>query len=58
MGTPPFSTRGNDLAPVGRTEKAIHAYVKNQLHEEIAEDQISIQEYMDPFTGEPVNKGK
>ncbi len=43
---------------VGRNEKAINEYVKNQLQEDIAEDQISIKEYMDPFTGEPVNKGK
>ena len=43
---------------VGRNEKAINEYVKNQLQEDIAADQISIKEYMDPFTGEPVNKGK
>ena len=43
---------------VGRNEKAINEYVKNQLQEDITEDQISIKEYMDPFTGEPVNKGK
>ena len=43
---------------VRRKEKAINEYVKNQLQEDIAADQISIKEYMDPFTGEPVNKGK
>ena len=26
-------------------------YIKNQLDEDIASDQISIKEYVDPFTG-------
>ena len=43
---------------VGRNEKAIREYVKNQLQEDIAADQISLQEYVDPFTGEPVKKNK
>lgn len=33
-------------------------YVRNQLQEDIACDQISFKEYTDPFTGEPANKGK
>ena len=43
---------------VGRNEKVIKEYVRNQLQEDIASDQISIKEFTDPFTGEPVNKGK
>ncbi len=43
---------------VGRAEKAIREYVRNQLQEGIATDQISIKEYMKSFTGESVNKGK
>ena len=43
---------------VGRNEKAIKEYVRNQLQEDIASDQISIKEFNDPFTGEPVTKGK
>lgn len=43
---------------VGRNEKAIKEYVRNQLQEDIANDQISLKEYIDPFTGELVNKGK
>ena len=39
-----------------------HANLKyrygNQLQEDIAADQISLQEYVDPFTGEPVKKNK
>ena len=53
-----FWCRGYYVDTVGRNEKAINEYVKNQLQEDIAADQISIKEYMDPFTGEPVNKGK
>jgi len=43
---------------VGRNEKAIQEYVRNQLQEDIAADQISLKEFTDPFTGEPVSKGK
>ena len=37
--------------------KAIQQYIKNQLQEDIASDQINLQEYIDPFTGEPIKKG-
>lgn len=53
-----FWCRGYYVDTVGRNAKAINDYVKNQLQEDIASDQSSIKEYMDPFTGEPVNKGK
>ncbi|MZQ99655.1 MAG: IS200/IS605 family transposase [Acidaminobacter sp.] len=43
---------------VGRNEKQIREYVRNQLDEDIAHDQISIEEYVDPFTGEQVKKVK
>ena len=43
---------------VGRNDKAIREYVRNQLQEDIATDQISLKEFKDPFTGEPVGKGK
>ena len=36
---------------VGKNEKKIKEYVRNQLNEDIAYDQISIKEYIDPFTG-------
>jgi putative transposase len=39
------------LDTVGRNRKAIEEYIKNQLQEDIAADQISLKEYMDPFTG-------
>lgn len=36
---------------VGRNKTAIAEYIKNQLQEDIMADQISIKEYVDPFTG-------
>ena len=46
-----FWCRGYYIDTVGRNEKAIREYVKNQLQEDIASDQISFKEYIDPFTG-------
>ena len=36
---------------VGRNKKAIKAYIQNQLEEDKMSDQISIKEFIDPFTG-------
>ena len=46
-----FWCRGYYVDTVGRNEKAIREYVKNQLQEDIMNDQISLKEYIDPFTG-------
>jgi putative transposase len=43
---------------VGRNKKIIEEYIKNQIQEDITYEQMSLKEYIDPFTGEPVNKGK
>ena len=53
-----FWCRGYYVDTVGRNEKAIREYVRNQLQEDIATDKISLKEFKDPFTGEPVGKGK
>ena len=53
-----FWCRGYYVDTVGRNEKTIKEYVKNRLQEDIATDQISLKEFTDPFTGEPVSKGK
>ena len=37
---------------VGKNEKKIAEYIRQQLQEDIAEDQISLKEFVDPFTGE------
>lgn len=47
-----FGCRGYYVDTVGRNKKAIEEYIKNQLQEDIANDQISIKEYIDPFTGD------
>ena len=43
---------------MGKNEKKIAEYVRNQVQEDYVEDQMSIKEYIDPFTGEPVGKSK
>ena len=53
-----FWCRGYYVDTVGRNEKAIQEYVRNQLQEDIAADQISLKEFTDPFTGETVSKGR
>ena len=46
-----FWCRGYYVDTVGRNEQKIAEYVRNQLQEDIAEDQISMKEFIDPFTG-------
>ena len=47
-----FWCRGYYVDTVGKNEKAIAEYIRNQLQEDIASDQISLKEFIDPFTGE------
>ena len=53
-----FWCRGYYVSTVGRNRRAVEQYIRNQLQEDIAADQMSITEYVDPFTGKPVNGGK
>ncbi len=53
-----FWCKGYYVDTVGRNEKKKAEYVRNQLQEDQITDQIGLQEYFDPFTGEPVKKGK
>ena len=46
-----FWCRGYYVDTVGRNKKAIEKYIKNQLQEDIMNDQLTIKEYIDPFTG-------
>ena len=57
-GNRQFWCKGYYVDTVGRNKKAIQEYIKKQLQEDIANDQVSLQEYVDPFTGEQVKKGK
>ena len=53
-----FWCRGYYVSTVGRNRRAIEEYIKNQLQEDYTDDQLSIKEFVDPFTGEPVRGGK
>ena len=53
-----FWCRGYYVDTVGRNKKAIAEYIRNQLQEDNASDQMSMKEYIDPFTGQPVEGGK
>ncbi len=50
-GSRTFWCRGYYVDTVGKNEKAIKEYIRNQLEEDYASDQISFKEYIDPFTG-------
>lgn len=53
-----FWCRGYYVDSVGKNAKKIEEYIKNQLQEDLTADQITLKEYIDPFTGEQANKGK
>ena len=53
-----FWCRGYYVDSVGRNKKQIAEYIRNQLHEDISYDQMSMVEYIDPFTGQQVKEGK
>ena len=44
-----FWCRGYYVDTVGKNTKKIEEYIRTQLQEDIAEDQISMKEYIDPF---------
>ena len=46
-----FWCRDYYVDTVGKNEKRIAEYVRNQLQEDIASDQLSFRKYFDPFTG-------
>ncbi len=41
---------------VGKNTKKIEEYIKNQITEDIIADRMNMKEYVDPFTGKPVEK--
>ena len=53
-----FWCRGYYVSTVGANKKAIQEYIRNQLQEDYTDDQMSIKEYVDPFTGQPITEGK
>lgn len=53
-----FWCRGYYVDTVGKNTKKIQEYIANQLKDDMEADQITLNEYIDPFTGEPVQKSK
>ncbi len=51
-----FWCRGYYVDTVGKNAKRIEEYIRNQLQEDIANDQLSLFETTDPFTGEKYKK--
>lgn len=54
FGNRKFWARGYFVDTVGCNEKALREYIQNQLQEDKLADQMSIKEFIDPFTGTPV----
>ena len=50
-GSRSFWCRGYYVDTVGKNERIIQEYIKNPLQEDSMNDQISMKEYIDPFTG-------
>ncbi len=57
-GNRPFWCRGYFVDTVGRNKAAIQKYIQDQLTEDKTVEQSSMKAYIDPFTGEPTEKGK
>ena len=53
-----FWCRGYYVDTVGRNKKAIAEYIRNQLQQDYEEEQLTLKEYVDPFTGKPTQEGK
>ena len=51
-----FWCRGYYVDTVGKNTKKIAEYIRNQLQEDIANDQLTLFESIDPFTGEKNKK--
>ena len=46
-----FWCRGYYVDTVGKNKRVIADYIRTQLEEDYAKDQITMKEYVDPFTG-------
>ena len=55
-GNRTFWARGYYVDTVGRNKEKIKEYIKNQLEQDQIEDQMSIKEFIDPFTGSKDSK--
>ena len=50
-GSRSFWCRGYYVDTVGRNQRIIEKYIRNQLEEDCAYEQMTLKEYIDPFTG-------
>ena len=50
-GSRSFWCRGYYVDTVGKYKRVIAEYIRTQLEEDYAKDQMTIKEYVDPFTG-------
>ncbi|QQC96896.1 IS200/IS605 family transposase [Mammaliicoccus sciuri] len=57
-GNRKFWCKGFYVDTVGRNKKLIENYIRNQLQEDIVAEQLTMIEYIDPFTGEETRKKK
>ena len=57
-GNRTFWCPGYYVDAVGRNKKIIEEYIKNQIQEDLAYEQLSLKEYIDPFTGEKIKNIK
>ena len=53
-----FWCRGYYVDTVGKNAKKIEEYIRNQIKSDWEYDQMTLKEYIDPFTGEPVKQSK
>ena len=53
-----FWRGGYYVDTAGKNAKKIQEYIQNQLQNDLEYDQMTLKEYIDPFTGEPVNLNK
>ena len=53
-----FWCRGYYVDTVGKNAKKIQEYIQNQLQNDLEYDQMTLKEYIDPFTGEPVKQNR
>ena len=58
FGNRHFWCRGYYVDTVGKNAKKIQEYIQNQLKEDLEYDQMTLKEYIDPFTGEPVKNNR
>ena len=53
-----FWCRGYYVDTAGKNAAKIKEYIRRQLQEDYTSDQISLKEYIDPFTGKPTDQSK